>query len=59
MEPFDALAALGMASVAITVAAARGGCDGLFWDRVGNANGAAAVTPVLAVIAALATAAST
>jgi len=56
MEPFDALAALGMASVAITVAAARGGCDGTLLGTVwGMRMVAAAVTPVLAVIAALAT----
>jgi O-antigen/teichoic acid export membrane protein len=56
MDPFDSLAALGMANVAITVAAARGGCDGVLRGTVWRIRALAVLcTPLLAFAIALAT----
>jgi O-antigen/teichoic acid export membrane protein len=50
MDPFDMLSGLGLANVAITVAAARGGCDGMLRGTVWRLRMAAAVVVPLLVI---------
>jgi O-antigen/teichoic acid export membrane protein len=56
MEPFDALAALGLSSVAITMAARRGDCDGALRGTVWGVRSASALLAVLVGLAlALAT----
>jgi O-antigen/teichoic acid export membrane protein len=55
MDPFESLSALGMANVAITIAAARGGCDGVLRGTVWRIRAVAVlITPLLAVGVALA-----
>ena len=56
MEPFDALAALGLSSVAITMAARRGDCDGALRGTVW---GIRSVSALLAVLIGLALALAT
>jgi O-antigen/teichoic acid export membrane protein len=56
MDPFDALAGLGLGSVAITVAARRGECDGALRGTVWGIRSASAIVAALAgLISALAT----
>lgn len=56
MDPFDALAGLGLSNVAITVAARRGGCDGNLRGTVG---GVRAVSTIIATSIGLAIAFAT
>lgn len=56
MEPFDALAGLGLGSVAITMAARRGDCDGALRGTVwGIRSASAIVASLVGLVAALAT----
>jgi O-antigen/teichoic acid export membrane protein len=56
MDPFDALAGLGLGSIAMVVAAQRGGVDGALRGTIRGLRGVSAVVTIgLALLAALAT----